>query len=427
MESLLLIIGLTLLFSAFFSGSEIAFVSTNKLRIQLQNFDQSVAGKILSGFVKKPARFLTAMLIGNNVALVIYGVYFAEFVTELWTSWALWGYDNEALIFVVQTILASIVILLFAEFLPKALFSINANRSLQIFAIPLVFITTILSPLVYVVLGLSNFILSRVLKVNIEKDEDGYDRVDLFHMISEESDSEESHKESDVDTEIFLNAIEFANVKIRECMIPRREIVAIDIESSIEELKEILLSSGHSKILVYREDIDDIVGYVHSLGLFDNPSSIKSIVLPIPFAPESTQASALLRQMIDKRRSISLVVDEFGGTAGIVTVEDIVEEIFGEIEDEHDQEDFVEMDLGNGVYRFSARCEIEYLNEKYQLDLPEGDYETLGGCIIHVNERIPFLGEKVLFEKFEVTIEKLDGARVEEVKLEVKPGADEEG
>ena len=346
METVLAVIGVSLLFSAFFSGSEIAFVSTNKLRIQLKNIDESVIGRILSRFVNNPERFLTAMLIGNNIALVIYGIYFAELVNKSWQYFQFWGYDIDVLVFVVQTILGSMVVLVFAEFLPKALFSINANRSLQILAFPLVAITTILSPLVFMVLGISNFVLERVFRVKVENDQKGYDRVDLFHMISEETGPEEVGKDQDVDTEIFLNAIEFANTKVRDCMIPRTEIVAIDIEAPIAELKELLLSSGHSKILVYRENIDQIMGYVHSIGLFDKPKSIRNIILPIPFASQSMQASDLLRRMIDKRRSMALVVDEFGGTSGIVTVEDIVEEIFGEIEDEHDVEALVEQEVG---------------------------------------------------------------------------------
>lgn len=420
METVILVISISLLFSAFFSGSEIAFVSTNKLRIQLQNFDQSLIGRILSGFVNNPAKFLTAMLIGNNIAMVVYGAYFSIFITRLWEHWAIWGYDNEPFVFVVQTILASMVVLLFAEFLPKALFSINANKSLRLLALPLIVITTLLTPLVFVILQISNWFLKSVLKIKIADEEDGYNRVDLFHMISEENETTEPGKETDVDTEIFLNAIEFASVKIRDCMIPRTEIVAIEINASIQELTEILQQSGHSKILVYKENIDHIVGYVHSIGLFDNPSSINSIILPIPFAPESMQASNVLRMMIDKRRSIALVVDEFGGTSGIVTVEDIVEEIFGEIEDEHDVEEFLEEEIAPGVYRFSARCEIEYLNDKYHLELPEGDYETLGGCIISVNERIPELGEKVPFGKYTATVEKVEGARVEEILLEIE-------
>lgn len=416
MELTIVIIAISLLLSALFSGSEIAFVSTNKLRIQLQNIDNSMVGKILASFVGKPSRFLTAMLIGNNVVLVIYGIYFSALVSTIWIQQEWWGYEFELLVFLVQTILGSIIVLIFAEFIPKAVFSINAYRTLRALAFPLLIIHFILAPLVGVILALSHFILAKVFQIKLEKEVSGYDRVDLFHMINDEQYDEEEH-DSDVDTEIFLNALEFANTKVRDCMIPRTEVAAIEINADVNELRELFVKSGHSKILVYRENIDQVIGYVHSIGLFSNPDSIQSIILPIPMAPESKQASNLLRTMIDKRRSMALIVDEFGGTSGIVTVEDIVEEIFGEIEDEHDQEELIEIMLNEHEYIFSARCEIEYINDKYNIDLPDGDYDTLGGYIIHIYERIPELGESILLDGFLASIRKMDGARIAEIHL----------
>lgn len=414
MDGTLLLIAAALLLSAFFSGSEIAFVSTNKLRIQLQNIDESLVGRILSKFIKKPSRFLTAMLVGNNVAMVIYGIYFSQFIEHVWIENQLWGYDIELLVFLVQTILASAVVLLFAEFLPKALFSISASKFLKALAIPLFAINFILSPVVSVVLFLSNVFLKNVLKVNVGGGELAFDRVDLFHMISDEKGDDEN-EEADVDTEIFLNAIEFANTKIRDCMVPRTEIVSIDIESNLEELTELFLESGHSKIVVYKENIDQVIGYIHSLDLFNKPTTLGSIILPIPFVPESMQASDLLRTLLDKRRSMALVVDEFGGTSGIVTVEDIVEEILGEIEDEHDVEELVEVQVSKDEFIFSARAEIEHINEKYDLNLPKGDYDTLGGFVIHQHEKIPQLGDHFSVDGFDVSIRKMDGARIAEI------------
>lgn len=414
MDVTLLIIAATLLLSAFFSGSEIAFVSTNKLRIQLQNIDESLVGRILSKFIRRPSRFLTAMLVGNNLAMVIYGIYFSKFIEQLWVENQLLGYDIDLLVFLVQTILASIVVLLFAEFLPKALFSISASKFLKGLAIPLFVIDLILSPVVAVVLFLSNVFLKNVLKVDVGRGEQAFDRVDLFHMISDEKGDDES-EETDVDTEIFLNAIEFANTKIRDCMVPRTEIVSIDIESNLEELTELFLESGHSKIVVYKENIDQVVGYIHSIDLFNKPTSLNSIILPIPFVPESMQASDLLRTLLDKRRSMACVVDEFGGTSGIITVEDIVEEILGEIEDEHDVEELVEVQVSKHEFIFSARAEIEHINEKYDLNLPKGDYDTLGGFVIYQHEKIPQLGDNFKVDGFEVSIRKMDGARIAEI------------
>lgn len=420
METDLIIIGLSLLFSAFFSGSEIAFVSTNRLRIELKGSEDNISSKILSGFVKRPSHFITGLLIGNNITIVIYSIYFARLLTNIWTANEWYGYDSQFIIFLLQTVLGSFVVLIVAEFVPKALSSLSPYRVLYAFAVPLAMLTWPLKYVVDFIVWLSKLIIRKVLSVRINDEASDYDRVDLFHIINEESSNNNAEKESEVDTEIFMNALEFANTKIRDCMIPRTEIDAIEINASIDELKTLLLNSGHSKIIVYKDNIDNIVGYVHSIELFNNPKSIKNVILPVPLATESMQASELLRSLIKMQRSIALVVDEFGGTSGIVTVEDIIEEIFGEIEDEHDGDQLTEKKIADNAYIFSARLEIEYLNEKYHFSIPDGDYDTLGGYLISKHESIPEKGDQLKIDGFDVSILKMQGARIDEVKLVIR-------
>ena len=323
------IILLTLLFSAFFSGMEIAFISANKLRIELQNKKGLLSAKILSNFVKHPSRFIGTMLVGNNIALVIYGIVMARILEPIIRI----IFTSEINVFIIQTILATLLILVTAEFIPKTLFRINPNRTLSFFAIPVWGIYYLLYPLVYVIIGISELTLKKIFKVEFSEEKPVFGRIDLDNIIKESTSSKNRDEEEDPEIQIFRNALDFSDVKLRECMVPRTEIVALDINESIDVLKQNFVDTGLTKILIYRDDIDHIIGYTHSYELFKRPQSIKSILLPISMVPETMPAKELLKILIKQRKSVAVVVDEFGGTSGIVTIEDVMEEIFGEIID----------------------------------------------------------------------------------------------
>lgn len=420
MQSDILIVLITLLFSAFFSGSEIAYVSTNRLRIEIKGKGQGLISRLLAVFIRKPSHFITTMLVGNNIALVIYGIFFARIVYGLWETNQWYGFDQPLLTFLIQTIVASIVVLVVAEFVPKALASLSPFNVLTVAAIPLAFFYYLFYYIVLGVVSAAGLLLNLFSKSKIELEEQAYDRVDLFHMIDETEDNQGGQRqEGEVNTEIFKNALEFHHTRVRDCMIPRPEVDAIEINAEIDELRSAFLETGRSKIVVYRDNIDNIQGYVHSIDLYSSPTSIKSIIIPVPIATESTPASEMLKELIDKRRSIAQVVDEFGGTAGIVTVEDLMEEIFGEIDDEYDSDDLVEKQTGPREFRFSARLEIDHVNQKYGLELPEGEYDTIGGLVLHEFERIPETDELLSLNHYTIKVLSLDGARIEEVLIRV--------
>lgn len=413
------ILSIALLVSAFFSGSEIAFVSTNRLRIEIKGNKDGVVASILSTFVKKPSHFITTMLIGNNIAMVIYGIFFAKAFNGIWIGSEMWGYENPLFMFLAQTFVATLVVLIVAEFLPKALCSLSPFKTLTVFSLPLAIFYYPLLLFVEITVWMSKGILKLFFKLDIDKDGDGFDRVDLFHMVDESTHNHhEEQADGEVNTEIFKNALEFANTKIRECMVPRPEVDALSIDSDITELKQVFFDTGRSKLVIFQENIDNIKGYVHSIDLFGEPSSIQSMIIPMPFASESTPASELLRELIDRQRSMAQVIDEFGGTAGIVTIEDLIEEIFGEIEDEYDVEALREDVLGKKEFVFSARHEIDYLNQKYSLGLPEGDYGTLGGYILSNYQSIPELNERIEIDRFRFIILEMDGAKIMDIKVE---------
>ncbi len=420
MEAELAIVIASLLFSAFFSGSEIAFVSTNRLRIEIKGKGEGFIPGLLSTYVKRPSHFITTMLIGNNIAMVIYGIFFSTWILGLWERNGFWGVDNPLMVFALQTVLASIVVLIIAEFIPKALCSLSPFKVLTAFAVPLALFYYPFQLLVQGTVWLSGVILKYIFRLDIHQNEDGYDRVDLFHMVDESS-TEDTEVEGDVNTQIFKNALEFANTKIRECMVPRPEVDAIDIDSDIEKLKALFFETGRSKLVVYRDNIDNILGYVHSIDLFNNPESIKNMIIPMPFASESTPASELLRELIDRQRSVAQVIDEFGGTAGIVTIEDLIEEIFGEIDDEYDVDELTDRQLTENEFIFSARLEIEHINEKYKLNIPEGDYDTLGGYLISEYHSIPDEGDEIVVDRFTFKILGMEGAKINDIHLYVKP------
>jgi len=410
-----------LVFSAFFSGMEIAFVSANKLKIELDGKQGSFLGKIISSFLKKPSRFIGTMLVGNNIALVVYGIFMAKVLEPKIASYT----DSESLILLIQTIISTIVILITAEFLPKTLFRINPNNMLRVFAFPLLIIYYLLLLPMLIVIGLSERLI-KIFSPNLSTTEElNFGRVDLEHYLREGTENNIDQEEVDHEIQIFQNALDFSNVKARECMIPRTEIVAMEVEEDIEKLRDQFVEKGLSKILIYRDNIDNIIGYTHSFELFKKPESIKSILLPVPIIAMSMAANEILEIFIAQRKSIALVVDEFGGTAGILTIEDIIEEIFGEIEDEHDKEDLVETKIKENEYLFAARLEVDYLNDEFSLNLPDSDnYETLGGLIIDTFESIPKLGDKIELEQFTFTVKKVFENRIDLVHLKVNDPED---
>lgn len=408
---------ISIILSAFFSGIEIAFISANKLKVELDKKQGIFSAKVYSKFIKSPSRFITTMLLGNNISLVIFGIAAAALLEPLFQIY----FSNKALILLCQTIVSTLIILFTAEFLPKAMFSINPNRTLNLFSIPVFLTYYLLFPLVSFVNWISNGILKKVLKVNPEEKQVVFSVVDLDNYVNEIVASFEDEDEIENEIQIVRNALEFREVKARECMIPRTEIVSLDVETEISILTDQFIKTGLSKILIYRDSIDNIIGYVHSSELFKKPEAIKNILLPISIVPETMPAKSVLELLTGQKRSIAVVVDEFGGTSGMLTIEDVVEEIFGDIEDEHDVETLTEYQISEIEYRFSARLEVDYINEEYKLQLPDSeDYETLAGLIISISESIPEQGEVISSENFDFLIEKVDQKRIEMVKVTIK-------
>ncbi len=416
MESSVIII-IALIASAFFSGLEIAFITSNKLRIELESKQGSFAAKILSYFSKYPSRYLGTMLLGNNISLVIFSIYMDEqlkpFVVHYTTS--------RILILLFTTLVSTLLILVTAEYLPKNLFRINPNRSLKLFALPLILIFGLLYPIVMITIGFSEFILKKIFRVKIEKENTAFTMIDLDNYLKEGTTAQEHKAEVDHEIQIFQNAMDFSNVKARECMVPRTEIVALDVGSNIEELKQKFIQTRLSKILIYSKTIDNIIGYVYSKELFKKPENIKNILLPVSVVPESMAASEVLTVFIQQNKSISVVVDEFGGTSGMLTMEDVMEEIFGEIEDEHDKEELIEKQISATEFIFSARLETDYINHKYQLQLPILDnFETIGGLIMYYHESIPKVNEVIQIDNFLFTIISASLTRIDQVNVKIR-------
>lgn len=411
-----LIILLCLLFSAFFSGMEIAFVSADKLHIEVLKKKGNFSGRILALFTGNQSQFLATMLVGNNIALVLYGIFMAGLLEPVIISILPSFIASDVSVLIIQSLLSTGLVLLTAEFLPKSLFLINPDFSLRLFAIPMGLIYVLMYPLVFLVVKISAlFIWMFGYRLSDEKPVFGL--TDLNNYIKNNILNINDEEEAEIDAKIFNNAIEFKTIKVRECMIPRTEIVAVDVNDTIEELKEHFVESGHSKIVVYKESIDEVIGYCHTLELFKKPENIKSILTEIPIVPETMLANELLIQFITDRKSLALVVDEYGGTSGIVSIEDVIEEIFGEIRDEHDDEYLTEEQLDEQNFIFSARHEIDYLNDKYELALPEGEYDTLGGFIFAYHEDIPKVDEVIEIPPFVITIFTMEENRIDKVKL----------
>jgi len=400
---------------------EIAFITSNKLYFELEKKQGSWNSSVISKLTKNSSQFITTMLIGNNIALVVYGIFMGDLIIQLLFPEYI-SVDNYPIwILFVQTVISTLVILVTAEFMPKAIFRIYSTELLSIFAIPAYIIYKLLYVVSSFVVWLSKFMLKLVTGDKVEEKENEFRRVDIGNYISEQLDSVDDDEEMDVEIQMFQNALEFNEVKVRECMIPRTEIIGLDINDSITNLNKMFVSTGKSKIIIYKEDIDDILGYVHSFEMFKKPKDIKSILLPVEFIPETLPANELLSTFIKKRKSIAVVLDEYGGTSGLVTVEDIVEELFGEIEDEHDNLDMTEKKIKDNEYIFSARLEIDYLNEKYSLGLEENDnYETIGGYVLFHLQDIPEKNQIIEIEHFVITITKTSNNKIVELKLMIK-------
>ena len=418
MESLYPWIIASLIFSFFFSGIEIAFLSANRLQIELQGNQGVWSGKIIAFFMQNPSRFIGTTLIGNTLALVIFGNNMALLFAPILTKNLPFSLNNEPSILFFQTILSTLLILFTAEFLPKSIFMINPNLVLSTLALPFVVMYTLLAPITFTIVNLSKFVITHILRLEYSEETPLFGLTDLNQYLRNMKMVRHEDGEIELDKKILHNALEFKTVRVRECMVPRTEITAIPLEDGIEKLRIAFVESGHSKIVIYRDTIDDVIGYCHSAALFKNPSNIEEILTPISIVTETTMANDMMVQLIKERRSLAIVVDEFGGTAGLVSMEDVIEEIFGDIEDEHDADTLIEQKIDAKSYLFSARLEVDYLNEKYHWKLPFGDYETVGGLILSYTEDFPQKGETVLVPPFIFTIQTTKGNRIDTVKLE---------
>ncbi len=408
---------LTLLLAAFFAAMEIAFFASNKLRLELDRKQGLFSSQIIGIFQSRSGQYIATIQLGNNVAIVIYSIIMARWIEPPLGL----VFHSEFGILAIQTLISTLIALFIAEFLPKALVRINPNLALRFMSVPLFLVFAILYPVSWLIHRLSNLILKSILRVQSVNQYDNmvFGKVDLNHLIVEsQDDTGESNSEEKDEIRLFQNALDFTNVKVRDCLIPRTEITAIGVDSSVEELRQLFIQSGFSKILVYDGTIDNMIGYVTSKDLFKNPPTIKSMLIDIAFIPETMPANKMMRRFIQAHKSVAVVVDEFGGISGLLTIEDIMEEIFGEIEDEHDVDEFIEKNPEAGHYVFSGRLEIDYLNETYAIGLPESEeYDTLAGYIIYHVESIPKMNDKVIIGKYEFRILKVSRTRIDLVQM----------
>ena len=414
-----LMIGLiiSMVFSAFFSGMEIAFVSSNRLRAEMDREKNGLSQRALAVFYAHPSNFISTMLVGNNIALVVYGILFAQIFDA-----TLFAPLSDGARVTCDTLLSTVVVLFTGEFLPKTIFKSNPNGMLTFFALPAFVCYVLLYPVSRFSTALSRGLL-RLFGVRLPKETEGkeFTKVDLDYLVQSSIDNAKDDTEIEDEVELFHNALDFADTKVRDCMIPRTEIDAIDIEDcTVEQLKNKFIDSGHSKIVVYRDDIDHIIGYIHSSELFKHIADISKHVREMPYVPETMAARKLMHIFLQQKKSLAVVIDEFGGTSGIVSLEDIVEEITGDIEDEHDSQKYVAKQLADGDYILSARLEIEKVNELFDLDLPESDdYMTVGGLILHEYQSFPKLNEVIRIGRFEFKIVKNTMTKIELVRLKV--------
>lgn len=414
------IIILCLILSAFFSGMEIAFISSNKIYLEIEKKQDSFISKILTKLTEKPSKFIAAMLIGNNIALVVYGFFMGDLVME-WVN-SLSYHFSDVLSLFIQTVISTMIVLLTAEFFPKVFFQIYSNTLIKFFAFPAYIFYLLFYFISTFLIWISDFILKKFFRTEGDQIQLFFSKIELGNYITEQMSTVEDDQEVDSEIQIFQNALEFSGVKARDVMTPRTEIVAVDLYDSVAEIKELFVETGYSKIVVYENSLDEIVGYVHSFDLFKKPKHIKSIVISVEYVPETIYIKEVMDLLIKKRKSVAVVLDEYGGTSGIITVEDIVEELFGEIEDEHDSnEELIEKELEEGVYLFSTRFDVEYLNQTYKLQIPESDsYGTLGGFIVDFTKEIPQKGDVITIDSYHFVIEEATNKKIELVKMTLK-------
>ena len=413
------IIILCLILSAFFSGMEIAFVSSNKIYLEIEKKQDDFISKILTKLTQKPSKFIATMLVGNNISMVVYGFFMGDLLMRWFVKLGFNFTDFSNLL--LQTTISTLIILMTSEFLPKVFFQIYANTFIKFFALPAYYFYKIFYYISSFLIWVSDFVLRKFFKTEGDQINLSFSKLELGNYITEQMNAVQDHETVDSEIQIFQNALEFSGVKAREIMTPRTELVAVDLHSSISDLRELFIKTGYSKILVYINTLDDIVGYVHSFELFKKPRSVKSIMIAVEFVPETILIKDAMNLLTKKRKSVAVILDEYGGTSGIVTIEDIVEELFGEIQDEHDSdEELIEDKVDDSNYLFSTRLDVEYLNETYKLNIPESDsYETLGGFIVDFSKEIPQKGAQITIGNFLFVIEEATNKKIELVKMTV--------
>ena len=412
-----LVILICLIFSAFFSGMEIAFVSSNRIYLEIEKSQSSKTSRVLKNITQNPSRFIATMLLGNNIALVVYGIFAGDRILQLFFSQSvLIGQDPNIIIVFYQTLISTIVILLTAEFIPKVFFQIYSNLSIKIFAMPVAFFFYLFYPITYLIIRFTDVILRRFLKTESDQIQLSFSKVELGNYIEEQIESTDDKESLDSEIQIFQNALDFSEVRAKEAMVPRAELVAVEENTPIKDVKNLFIETGFSKLPIYKNTIDKIMGYVHVFDMMKNPLSIQNILLPLAYVPETMLINDVLKILTRQQKSISVVIDEYGGISGIITVEDIVEELFGEIEDEYDSTNHVEKKLNSTTFNFSARLEVDYINQKYGLSLPETEfYETIGGLVAYNTGEIPKKGEQIEISNYVLTIKKVSATKIEEV------------
>ena len=416
-----LVIIICLILSAFFSGMEIAFVSANKIFLEIEKQQAGFNAKFLNFITKNPSRFIATMLVGNNISLVIYGIFMGDRILQLFFPETFSVEGISIRIVFIQTVISTIIILITAEFLPKVFFQQFSNVLIKIFAFPTAFFYALFSPITTLIIKLSDLILMKFFSTEGDQVQLTFSKIELGNYIEEQLESTKDIDNVDSEIQIFQNALDFSEVKVREAMVPRTEVVSIEIGASLSDIKKLFTSSGLSKIPVFENSIDDVLGYIHAFEMFKKPTDLKKILLPVAFVPETMRISEVLKLLTKQHKSIAVVMDEYGGTSGIITVEDIIEELFGEIEDEHDHIALFEKQIDEGLFEFSARLEVDYINQNYDVNLPENEfYETLGGLIVYLKEEIPSKGTLIDVENYEFEIKEVTSTKIERVILRVK-------
>ena len=415
----IVVIIVCLLLSAFFSGMEIAYISSNKIYLEIEKKQDNFLSNILTKITEKPSKFIATMLVGNNIAIVIYGFFMGDLIMN-WINFL--GYQfSEITNVLIQSIISTLVILVTSEFLPKVFFQIYANSLIKFFAVPSYFFFVIFNYISTFIIWISDIILKKFFKTEGDYVPSFFSKIELGNYINEQMSTVDNDEDVDSEIQIFQNALEFSGVKAREIMTPRTELVAVEFHSSVSQLRELFIQTGYSKILIYQNSLDDIIGYVHSFELFKKPRTIKAIMIPVEYVPETIFIKDVLNLLTKKRKSVAVILDEYGGTSGIITVEDIVEELFGEIEDEHDNdEELIEQKVDEKTFLFSARLDVAYINEEYKLDIPESDsYGTLGGFIVDFSKEIPQKGEQITIENLHFVIEEASNNKIDLVKMTI--------